>query len=97
MHSNLQASTVPLGTLDSEAVSYLLPQIGLADFRDAFVAADITGDALEALETNEELKELGITMPLLKFKAFLKRIVEVINLLVLYILSSFMLRFHSCA
>ena len=72
-----QVSTVPLGALDVQALGSFLPQIGFGDFAEAFVAAAVTGENLEGLETNEELKELGITMPSLKFKTFLKRVLEV--------------------
>ena len=66
-----------LESLDKLELGYLLANTDFADFKDAFIMAGVTGYVLQDLESSEELKELGIIMPSLKFKALLRRLAEV--------------------
>ena len=66
-----------LESLDKLELGRLLANTDFAAFKDGFVAAEVTGYVLQDLESSEELKELGITMPGLKFKALLRRVAEV--------------------
>ena len=64
-------------SLDAPELGHLLARTGFIDYRDAFVAANVTGELLQCVESVDELKELGVTMPAAKFKVLRKRINEV--------------------
>ena len=66
-----------LSNLDPEQVGILLTHIDYSEFSVAFVNARVCGSNLKDLEINEELKELNIIMPSLKFKSFLRHVQEV--------------------
>ena len=66
-----------LESLDKVELGCLLSNTDFSGFKDSFIAAGVTGYVLQDLESNEELKELGITMPGLIFKALLRRVAEV--------------------
>ena len=66
-----------LASLEPAELGCLLSNVGFAEYSDAFVGASVTGEVLEMLESNDELKELGITIPAIKCKLLLKRINEV--------------------
>ena len=55
----------------------LLANCGFTQFAEAFIGAEVTGEILDALESAEDIKDLGITMPPIKFKAFAKRLNDV--------------------
>ena len=79
VHAGVVASadSVPLTSLDVRAVGLLLASIGLGQFQQAFVAAGISGMDLAGLERNEDLEELGIKVPSLKFRSLKSTVGEV--------------------
>ena len=64
-------------SLNTEEVFSLLDAIGYEHYRPAFGKAKISGEDLDALQCKEELEELGINMPTLKFRVFMKKLSEV--------------------
>jgi len=71
------ADSVPLASLDVRAVGLLLATISLGQFQPAFVAAGISGLDLAGLERNEDLEELGIKVPSLKFRSLISTVEDV--------------------
>jgi len=71
------AAGVPLASLSAEQVGCLLANFGFTQFAEAFTSAEVTGKVLEALESAEDIKDLGIAMPPIKFKAFAKSLNDV--------------------
>ena len=55
----------------------LLANCGFTQFTEAFISAEVTGKVLDALESAEDIKDLGIAMPPVKFKAFAKSLNDV--------------------
>ena len=66
-----------LESLDALELGRLLARTGFTDYRDAFVAKNVTGELLQCVESVDDLKELGVVMPVAKFKVLRKRINEV--------------------
>ena len=66
-----------LSSLDRDDVAHLIGNIGLARYRQGFIDAGFTGTMLMTLVAREELAEVGIIMPSLIFKGFLRYLNEV--------------------
>ena len=75
-----------LSSLDSDGVAHLIDTLGLTRYRQGFIDAGFTGTMLMNLVSKEELAEVGIIMPSLIFKGFLRSLNEVHFSFIIYIL-----------
>ena len=66
-----------MASLSAEQVGCLLANCGFTQFAEAFISAEVTGEVLDALDSAEDIKELGIAIPTIKFKALFKRLNDV--------------------
>ena len=63
--------------LDMNGVVRLLDFLGYGEYGPAFLKAGIRGSELLVLDSNVELSELGIKMPLLHFKSLMMQLNKV--------------------
>lgn len=71
--------TRELSSLDSKEVGRLLERLGFGKYSQAFVDAGINGAALIFVESNADLKEVGVDMPGFIFKGLQLKLKEASN------------------
>ena len=59
---------IPLQRLTVDQVALLLEGLNLGDYVTPFRAAGVDGETLHFCETQEELKEIGVDVPIVRFR-----------------------------